>query len=659
MPNNLVSIIVPIYKVEKYIQRCIDSLVNQTYGNIEIILVDDGSPDQCPQICDEAAQRDNRIKVIHKINGGLSDARNKGLDIATGDYIQFVDSDDFLELDAIEKTVEVASTTNADIVIYDLYKIYNDYIKENTPVNLPLISKWSQEEFFNYFYKGHWLKCVVAWNKLYKKSIFTDLRYDFGKIHEDEFIITKIIEKSDNIVYYNLPLYNYVQRSDSIMGGRSIKSRIDLIDSLINRLEYLLQKEYFDLSVLHLDRLLSEVSSIVKISAKTKIQDKQIKNQLRKIKSINLNQVYIRSSFKGKVNLLLFKYCTWLYLLFKKDFKFKYLLKKFLKCAKFKTSTHYKELCGSKQNKVFLLDTPTHGNLGDHAIAIAENKFIAERLPDYIEYEFTHSDCQWCLPALKSAIHINDMVFVPGGGFIGSLWPNEHKTFLNIIKKLKKKRLVVFPQTIFFNDNDSKLKIEFIKCINKCKNMTLFVREQKSYDFLVESKAKCRFYLIPDIVLSIAPIKSQGRNGKVLLCFRSDLEKTSNHESVIKLLSDNGLQYDFTDTVIHSSIKQDDREVAVYRKLEEFAKYSLIICDRLHALIFSTIAQTPCIAFDNVSKKVSGVYQWIKDVDYITCIEESNLNIEIVKEYMNKQNNIFDTSLVQDKFDLMCDIIKG
>ena len=125
----LVSIVVPIYKVEQYLERCVQSICNQTYPKLEIILVDDGSPDQCGELCEMYAKKDERIRVVHKENGGLSDARNEGVKYATGKYILFVDSDDYIAEDLVEKTVEVAETQNCDIVLFDYYYVEDGMIE--------------------------------------------------------------------------------------------------------------------------------------------------------------------------------------------------------------------------------------------------------------------------------------------------------------------------------------------------------------------------------------------------------------------------------------------------------------------------------------------------------------------------------------------------
>ena len=226
-----ISVIVPIYKVEKYLRKCVDSIINQTYKNLEIILVDDGSPDNCPAICDEYAKKDNRIKVIHKPNGGLSDARNAGLDIATGEYIAFVDSDDYIDLTMYEKLYNAIKQNNCDLAICGFRQV-----DEN---DKPLNNGWSKK--FVIYEKDHSLDAlfttniggiVVAWNKLYKKHIFDIIRYPKGLIHEDEYIIYDVIVKCNGIVIIEDQLYNYVQRANSIIGSKPTKKVFDVITAL-------------------------------------------------------------------------------------------------------------------------------------------------------------------------------------------------------------------------------------------------------------------------------------------------------------------------------------------------------------------------------------------------------------------------------------------
>lgn len=216
MNQPLVSIIIPIYKVEAYLKRCLDSVLNQAYTNLEIILVDDGSPDNCPQICDEYALRDQRIVVIHKKNGGLSDARNAGLDICNGEFISFVDSDDWLNENYINVLLELADKKNADITIGEHERVYNDkpiYIENKKEKTLTL----SAQEALNILFKRNHLSFILSWGKLYRKALFDEIRFPQGKFHEDEFTTYHIFANADKIAYTSQVLYYYFQRGDSTM----------------------------------------------------------------------------------------------------------------------------------------------------------------------------------------------------------------------------------------------------------------------------------------------------------------------------------------------------------------------------------------------------------------------------------------------------------
>lgn len=232
---DLISIIVPIYNVEVYLKKCIDSLINQTYSNIEIILVDDGSTDSSPIICDKYSIKDYRIKAIHKKNGGLSDARNKGIEIAAGKYIMFVDSDDFIMPTMVEKMHYEIQKNSSKLIMCNF-----EYVnQEGKPIlckeNILLKSEvWSKDEFWIHYFSGQAAVCVVAWNKLYKREWFDKLRYNVGKYNEDEFIIKNIIDKSSGIKCIPEKLYCYTQRPDSIMGTFSLR-RLDAAEAYIKR----------------------------------------------------------------------------------------------------------------------------------------------------------------------------------------------------------------------------------------------------------------------------------------------------------------------------------------------------------------------------------------------------------------------------------------
>ncbi len=220
--NQLISVIVPIYKVEEFLDECVQSIVSQTYTNLEIILVDDGSPDRCPEMCDAWAAKDSRIKVIHKPNGGLSDARNAGLDIARGDYISFIDSDDWVDSSMLETMLRHIQKENASICACGILACYPD---RSAPLNIrPIVG--NPEQIFSLLYDNSAYP-VAACNKLYRKSCWEHLRFPVGKICEDAFTTYKLIHNADKIVQITDALYFYRIRENSIMTASFSKKRMD------------------------------------------------------------------------------------------------------------------------------------------------------------------------------------------------------------------------------------------------------------------------------------------------------------------------------------------------------------------------------------------------------------------------------------------------
>ncbi|WP_022772809.1 glycosyltransferase family 2 protein [Butyrivibrio sp. AE2015] len=217
----LISVIVPIYNVEKYLEKCIYSITNQTYKNLEIILVNDGSTDNCSTIIDSFIKLDNRIKYFFQENAGLSAARNTGIENASGDYYLFIDSDDYIHPRMVEILYNNLKEYNADISICDLHWIEEGESVGEYVDNNPMV--YSGKDVLRKLI-GDDLISVVAWNKLYKKEIFEEIRYPVGRIHEDEFVIHRILAKCHKSVYTDAKLYFYIKRKGSIVSTQSSKS---------------------------------------------------------------------------------------------------------------------------------------------------------------------------------------------------------------------------------------------------------------------------------------------------------------------------------------------------------------------------------------------------------------------------------------------------
>lgn len=238
---NKISIIIPVYNVEKYLSTCLDSVINQTYQNLEIILVNDGSTDACPKICEEYAAKDNRIKVIHKQNGGLSDARNTGYQMATGEYIAFVDGDDVIALDLYKILYEKSILHNADIVECSFVKFSDEKDLKNFVLESSEEIELEAEKALELLLKEK-LKQVV-WNKIYKKRIINNFPFKKGKIHEDEFWTYRIFARAKKIVKINTPLYFYRQQNNSIMAEKYSIKRLDGVEAREERIAFI-EKEF-------------------------------------------------------------------------------------------------------------------------------------------------------------------------------------------------------------------------------------------------------------------------------------------------------------------------------------------------------------------------------------------------------------------------------
>ena len=216
--NELISVIVPVYNVEQYLEKCVNSIINQTYKNLEIILVDDGATDSSGNMCDELAKSDNRIKVYHKENGGLSDARNYGVERATGDYIGFVDSDDYIDYEMYEKLYEAIKKENVDVAECSLRVIY--------PGKIEL---FTDEKYYKVLGKTEYLEEYLTIKKLIKSDVAKKLVFPKGKLYEDTYYAYDLINIANSFVLIDSPSYNYLMRENSITNSKFDPRIFDLI----------------------------------------------------------------------------------------------------------------------------------------------------------------------------------------------------------------------------------------------------------------------------------------------------------------------------------------------------------------------------------------------------------------------------------------------
>lgn len=281
--DQLVSVIVPVYKVEDFLSPCVDSILSQTYRHLEIILVDDGSPDSCGRICDDYGASDSRIKVIHKKNGGLSDARNAGMEIATGSFLMFVDSDDLLPPNAVETLLSLALEHDAQLVIGGHSRFETTPTAQQEGSQPPQIFTPIQamEDMF--------LDGCAAWARIYRKEIHRSIPYPVGRINEDEAIVLKILENCTTVVKTDTIVYHYRCRPNSITTSQFSQKQLHWIEHCQRNLEYA-QKHYPQLELVAAARYRSSilwVLSEMALSEKDfRLEIQRLRRDLRKHKQL-------------------------------------------------------------------------------------------------------------------------------------------------------------------------------------------------------------------------------------------------------------------------------------------------------------------------------------------------------------------------------------
>ena len=246
----LISVIVPVYNVEQYLPRCLDSIINQTYTNLEILLIDDGATDNSGKICDEYAQKDNRIRVFHKENGGQASARNLALDNATGEYVAFVDSDDYIEKEMYQKLLSAIQENEADLALCNYRRIQIDLKQElvgdceRDNDAMPLTGVFNGKDCLSFLYQGTSGIFTSPCTKLYHKAILNDVRFPVGKkAHEDEYVTHQIFYNATKAVLIPDKLYYYVQRGNSTMHTRNDRAKLDFTEAMIYGFSFALENK--------------------------------------------------------------------------------------------------------------------------------------------------------------------------------------------------------------------------------------------------------------------------------------------------------------------------------------------------------------------------------------------------------------------------------
>lgn len=770
--EDLISVLIPVYQAKEYLEECMDSVLNQSYQNIEVVLVDDGSTDGSEIICENYAKANPNVKVIHQENGGLPYSRNVGIDNAQGDYIAFLDADDIWHPQFLEHLLGMIKKYDADIAQCDFLMV-RDKDDILMPQENEHIDVYSARQALGKSYKDfETVRYVVVWNKLYKKAIFDDVRFLSDKTIDDAYTTHKLYWNANRIAVSNLYLHYYRQSASSMMGRKYDLWRLDSIEAGKEKCAFFkdkgLSNEYYEMSLSyyrnlwHNYRLVEEnIDNADDILSRIREEIKREKNEILQLKEGSLREKirafyadapeeereYYRNIYGKRVtykniNTYLFPFniieknakvaifgaggvgkayyeqitesdfcqlVLWVDNLWSNYVKEGYDVKPIKELwnvqydvliiavqskkmaeeikvnllnwgleedkIKWEFPDNRQEteneliqyslnIPNSEKNRLFLLDTADYGNLGDQALADQGLKFLKDYFPEYEIIEV--SGRQWDLSKkhLISKINPKDVLFFVGGGFMGDLWPLESERIKDMIRSFPLNRKVFLPQSFFYDAKNKKENMESDKQLYLSDKRILFIhREKYSYDLCSRIIAKEHENLLfPDMVLySDYQIDNHSRNG-IIGCLRMDKEKVNFEidKELYEYCKENEMDYSIVDTSVEYSVSRDQRKEELHQLLTEFSEAELVVTDRLHGMLFAAVTNTPCLAFDNISKKVSGVYEWIKDIGYVKMVSvNANLKSEIESMLkLDRENRILPKAALSAQFERMSSEIK-
>ncbi len=660
-----VTIIVPVYKVEMYLCRCVDSILSQTFNDFDLILVDDGSPDQCGEICDLYAVKDKRIHVIHQANKGLSDARNAGIEWALNysgsDWICFIDSDDWIHSMYLEILLTASEVYKTEIVIGGVITTNGEAL----PTLYKDVDKISLRKTAEYYVSNN-ANATISCAKLYKKTCFSDVRFPSGKYHEDEFITYSILFQYEYVTVVEQPLYAYFQNEKGITKSKWSPKRLDALEALEQQVDFFASNGYIEIAHMRLSALLwISKESIEQINQIEGITESERRNYLRQINK-RLRRVLIRYRkykwFPYRKNAVIkqlyseafisIRICRKVWGKLKPVHKligwkrtYKRLRKLYVLDPKIISKTIKIRL--DPRRKIYMLGTPAHDNLGDHIIALSEELYFRKYFPEYSYIDCIMPFVVECFDVLQRNIRESDIICISGGGWLGTTWRNDELFVRKVLKRFPENPIVILPQTVFY-DNDMAFSEEGAEIYHSHKKLLFCLRDKASYDYVISHGfiEKERAFLMPDFALLYKGYKKRKDVRKELnhICLRNDREKVLNIQqkrivySAAKSLADVKELSTISGTKI---VRTDQRKEAVLSKLNEVSSGKLLITDRLHAMIFAALTGTPCLAFDNLTHKVTGVYDWIRHLEYIHLADdEENLGEQIKNLYYMKSQEL-------------------
>lgn len=641
MSTAKISVIVPVFNTRPYLEACVNSLLSQTHPKIQILLVDDGSTDGSSQLCDDLSKRDSRVEVVHQANGGLSDARNAGLSQASGNFVCFIDSDDWVESRMLESMLKPMADENVDVVmagmIIDQEDAQGRLISTKHRVPSPqvltrgaLTDKSIDDQFINML--GY------AWNKLYRADFLRSNHLVFTKslkLIEDIDFNTRVFLLARRVAVLNSAFVHYLQRPAPTLGSVLLPDFISLRHRAIEDTKRVLL--HWGISQTLADNVAAKmgISALRATTARIlELEDKSTLHQRRLLLHARHNGSTLKNSFTllhlklwQRLYLWGFFYCpSWLWI---KAWKFyrstlprlsssrKAILRFKIKLHSFRTSSSA-TLVNSASTKphAFIFLAADYGNLGDLAITEAQKNFLEAELSDHEVIEVPISQTLSGIKTLKKRIRPHDLITLIGGGNTGDLYDDIQYLRELVIAAFPSNRIISFPQTIEFSDTSyGQWALKRAKRVfSSHKQLTLLARDSKSAQLASELFYSTPVFAAPDIVLSLSLISKQSRvRSGCLVALRDDLERhpsTPGRDSIQEQLSSFGPVRMVDTHVGDIRLNPHERHDALIRVWDSFAESEVVVTDRLHGMIFSVITGTPCVVINSQTGKV---FQFLHD----------------------------------------------
>lgn len=715
------SIIIPVYNMENYIRDCLDSILHQYVEGAEVICVNDGSTDHSLSILEEYRDNHNFIHVYSKKNGGLSSARNYGIEKSEGEYLFFLDSDDKLaEGDCLSFMIQTMQNAELDVLYFDGKSFFENETIHREQIHYEMA--YQRKKSYGVYLNGRALFLDLINNRdYYVQASLQCIRREFlnknhlhfedGILYEDNLFMFegmllagKVMHQNKTILlrrvregsimqsspgfhnFYSLYLtyekmLGFWKRHMKILSGmkevsfvtESIrKSAISLFDRLSTEEKGKLLKlpdidQYMIETVFHLclDRNPEEVTfpyhlfyygSRIVIYGAGKIGRKfynhAVKDGIIKLSGIvDSNASEIDKDGIPVLPVSAIEQMEFDYILIAvmnpamaREIQSSLLDRgipehklKWDSTLRFKNNIHFNyeysklmnRLIKSDKRRLFLFLLPEHGNLGDHAIAMAEEGFLKRYFPEYQIICVTANEYFMLQDYITCNVNPQDIIFLQGGGYIGNLWKNG-VNLIEIVKRFPGNIKIMFPNSLAYRDsyeqNFASVKND-LKILYQDVNLYIFFRDIGSFQFYKQLGYGKRCYYFPDIALYLSEMfkssSAQERNKNVLLCLRQDEEKVMMQEKKVKeFLKEHHLRYEEKDTHLNRYLPKSEEKQQVKNLLNMLYTSRLVITDRLHGLVLSAICGTPCIAFDNSTHKIRYFYEWLKAEDNIFLCEK-------------------------------------